>query len=258
MRSDRLPSGPPLVFLILGQSNAEGRGTTVYTPDVINASFYGHDGQFHSLIDPVSVGAVFSVYGMTGSGYSLVPTFARRLRELLVTNPLVFVPSAYAGTDSASWALGISDAPPDPNKLIGRTKTRLSEAAAFYTDAKLGGIITYQGESDSQTEVESLAHAANWAAVYDELETYGAGILPWLKAKHVWHCIMPATAPSGYTYWDNVRTQAASLSSRPALVNIQAPETSPAGLLHHNTGTSDAGGLRKLGVDLADSWFAAA
>jgi len=246
---------PPLIYWIGGQSNAEGRASTAYAPTVHYAWFYGHDGTIHDLADPVSAGAVFGSYGTTGAAYSLVPTLARRFRELGIDNPLVFVPDGYAGTDSASWALSLATEPPDPNTLIGRAKLRLAAVAALYPDAEFGGLITYQGESDAQTEAESLLHAANWNAVYDELEAYIATLWPWHKDTHILHVIPPPTAPAGYTYWGNMRADASSLASRPHTRTVQAPETVPTGQLHQNTGTDDTTGLRRLAVDLAKSWF---
>lgn len=251
------PFGLPLVFAVQGQSNAEGRGVHPYTPHVCNAYFYGHDDQIHDLADPVSVGAVFGSYGSPGAGYSFIPFIARQLRNLGIENPLIFVPNGYAGTKSVSWAASLATEPPDPNTLIGRTKIRLAAVAALYPTAEIGALITYQGESDALVEGDSLAHAANWTAIYDELEPYVADLWGWHKSTHILHVISPPTAPAGYTYWSNVRTQQGSLSSRPATLTYQAPETVPVGDLHHDTGSNDTTGLRRIGIDLADAWFSA-
>lgn len=169
----------------------------------------------------------------------------------------MYVPSAYAGTKSLSWASSLATAPPDPETLIGRTKLRLLAASMLYPAGKLGGLLTYQGESDALVESESLNHASNWNAIYDELESYAGGLWSWQKTTRIWHVISPATAPSGYTYWDNVRAGQADLANRARTHTIQAPETVPVGMLHHRTGTDDTSGQRKIGAALAEDWFAA-
>ncbi len=256
--SDALPT---LVFVLAGQSNAQGFGTTAYNPTPgSNDQLYDMAGNVRALIDPIGEhGVLPNGSGAEHSGYSLAPRFVEALRALGVTNPILIVPAAFGGTSSTDWATSANSSPPNLGTCAGILRDRLRTVMKFRPSV-IGGIITYQGESDAGRIGNWTAYQANWQAVYDAIAA-DATAFGWTYSKSIkyWHVILPVTATTQapaptQADWDAIRAAGAALVSANSTVmhSIQAPDT-VVGLVHQDS-NSDSTGLRKIAIDWANDW----
>ena len=243
------PSSAPLVFLVDGQSNTLGVGSTPYEPGPIERAYMvTPDGtvplypawepnEIVPLADPTSD------YSDATGGYSFLPRFAQRLRELGETRDIYMVSRGVAGSASATW---LPTASPNLPNAVSTLIWTLQQVPG----AVVGGVITYNGEADASGSTTSEQHAANWGAAYDYMSRLW---VPWAKTTKFVHVKLPDETEHE-PFWETVRTQQDLLDARADTIVVQAPNSAT---LHHDTGADDTTGLRKLGVDLANAWFAA-
>lgn len=145
-----------VVFLVAGQSNALGLSND--SSNWLDASAVGRKWEYSNalvnLAEPVGASAPT---GRTSTG-SMWPAFALEYARLNPGTGVVIVPAASNGTTSAQWRADASTPVyDDTDTLFNVATARLKAAVAAlkasgsYPDVRLGGVLYYQGESDSAT-----------------------------------------------------------------------------------------------------------
>ena len=131
------------VFIIAGQSNADGQGASnnSYNHPTLKAAMFGNDDQWKELVDPVdsSVNQVDAVSASSGGG-SIWPLIATRFMASQYV-PIAFVPVSRSGSAISQWARN-SSSPGDTSTLYGSMYRRINA---------IGGakaVLFWQGESD--------------------------------------------------------------------------------------------------------------
>lgn len=152
------------VFIIAGQSNAEGKGTTnnVYTHATLKAGLYGNDYRWRELADPVDslVNQVDSVSAGTGGIGSPWPLLAT---SIMATTgfPVAFVPCPMGGSTIADWQPGASHV--NRATLYGSMNYRASltgcKAVLFHQGEQDVGLGTSQATYNAA--LDALANAIN-------------------------------------------------------------------------------------------------
>ena len=167
-------SGPIDVFIVAGQSNAEGKGSSASSPVVPAGVAYEYTdaGTLVALADPVG-GAV------TGSAW---PAFAIALHNL-TDRPLCIVETALSGSPliAANDGFGAGNNWSPTGTLRSAAVTKADAALTHLSGAgwtpTLQGVLWHQGESDAQFGNGSPTLAADYAAALSALGTYfGTGL----------------------------------------------------------------------------------
>lgn len=159
------------LFLVAGQSNAEGRGQTVLSPAVTNGSLMYSAGTVQVLADPVGGAA-------TGSAW---PAFANAYGRCAITEAAVGGSKliAYPGGGS-NWS---------PTGTLFAAAVAQAEAATTALEAQgwtvnLRGVLWSQGESEA-LEYEPVDLTAEYQAALEAIfarfrTELGAGIQMWV------------------------------------------------------------------------------
>lgn len=136
------------IFIIAGQSNASGRGTTLntYTHERLKASLFGNDDLWKELIDKVDDdnGQIDSVSSDAIAGGSPWPLVASRIMESQNV-PVAFIPAAKGGTIMLQWRAAAN--PSEPTTLYGSMNRRITAVGG-----EVKAILFFQGESDALFE----------------------------------------------------------------------------------------------------------
>ncbi|MDQ3008820.1 MAG: hypothetical protein M3Q81_04465 [bacterium] len=139
------------IFIIAGQSNASGRGTSSQLVTITTqrlAKMFGNDYTVKDLIDPTdsSTSQVDTVSGdSVAPAGSVWPLVANSLTANVSKN-VMFVPCAKGGTAISAWLPGADHE--DRTTLYGSMIYRAKQAQSYGT---LKGVLWWQGESDVST-----------------------------------------------------------------------------------------------------------
>jgi hypothetical protein len=265
------PSGT-LVFALWGNSQAGGRGRTPLDFGARTRIMYrdgwvrtppGSDGVIVPMDSSASAiatrpGGGGEGVGSTNAGASIVERFSSRLRELGVTEDLVFVSMAGSGTDSIDWNQFLADDPPVAR--FGFMCEAVKELVEGLPNAKIGGFIWVGGETNTYTTVLKDRLASDLAACCTNLDARFAG--QFRDTEHYMFVNITTTIaiPNlSYPEWANVRDVV--IPGLPATIvnSIQVnPPDGPwnaADKLHWDTGASDSTGLRGAGYTLANAYY---
>jgi hypothetical protein len=142
------------VFVIAGQSNASGRGTTLHAAahPYLKGGLFGNDYLWHELADPTdsSAGQADAISGdpdAGGSVWALLGSHIMNARNI----PVAFVPAARGGSSIADWT-------PPANRFNRATLYGSMAARARATDAK--AVLWWQGEIDALNGMRQPDYAA--------------------------------------------------------------------------------------------------
>ena len=145
------------IYVVAGQSNASGRGTSPnwYTHPVLAAALFGNDDRWKELLDPVdgAAGQVDRVSADTQAGGSVWPLLATRLMAAEGV-PVAFVPCAKGTTPIRSWVEDAA-APQSPATLYGSMLRRVRAVGG-----RVRAVLFWQGEADARRFTSTEEYAA--------------------------------------------------------------------------------------------------
>lgn len=157
------------VFVIAGQSNASGRGTSnqTWTHATLKAGMFGNDYAWRILADPLdsSVGQIDTVSSdgaAAGSVWTKMASAA--LTDLGL--PIAFVPCAAGGTPITSWQPGANHQ--DRTTLYGSMIYRLNQCGGARA------ILWWQGETDAYNSMATATYQSYLEAIANALATDAA------------------------------------------------------------------------------------
>ena len=156
------------IFIVSGQSNASGRGTTLnsYSHATLKAGLFGNDDNWKELADAVdsNSGQVDSVSSDSASGspWPLIAT------QILADQgvPVAFVPTPKGGTRTSQWQPNNS-----ASTLYGSMKRRINAVGG-----DVAGVLWFQGESDSANGTTAATHQTELEAIVDDINTDFPGL----------------------------------------------------------------------------------
>ncbi len=132
------------IFIIAGQSNADGRGQNLqsYSSATLKAGEFGNDDVWKELVDPVdsNVNQVDQISSYPANG-SLWPLVATRLLNK-INIPIAFVPCSMGATAISAWQRNDNN-PGDVSTLYGSMYRRINAVGG----AK--AVLFWQGETDA-------------------------------------------------------------------------------------------------------------
>lgn len=162
------------VFIVAGQSNASGRGTSnqVYAGSPA-ARLFGNDYAWKNLTDPTDsgIGQVDSISDDTannpgGSVWPLIATSYLTSQGI----PVAFVPCAKGGTAIASWQPGVDHQ--DRTTLYGSMVYR-----ALQTGCKT--VLWWQGERDAVLGTSQASYSSDLVSLANAINTdLGVKLMP--------------------------------------------------------------------------------
>ena len=252
-----------LAFLILGQSNASGRGTDAPS-SLDNAAqiFVYNNADARVAISSTEVDDTTGQTDTVSLDSLVGHSFDRSAADAIAGNldpsdNVLLVPCAMGGSESREWIPGGDIAAPSPNygttRLFGNALRR-AEAADALSDTVLAGAFVYQGEADAADSFRPQVHAMRWRNIARRLrELVGVSNLPFVFVR------LPPTPGTGInaTYWEAVRTAQARLPSLdPHFSLVQAPDgpfESDGSGVHLTTAAHEV-----LGPLVATAWLATA
>lgn len=133
------------IFIIAGQSNASGRGSTLNTSThpSLKATLFGNDDTWKELEDKVDddtgqIDVVSSDVIAEGSPWPLIATQIMESQNI----PVAFVPAAKGGTIILQWRAAENHS--DPTTLYGSMNRRMTAVGG-----QVKAILFFQGESDA-------------------------------------------------------------------------------------------------------------
>ena len=145
------------IYVVAGQSNASGRGTSPnrYTHPVLTAVLFGNDDRWKELLDPVdgAAGQVDRVSADPLAGGSVWPLLATKLMAAEGV-PVAFVPCAKGSTPIRMW---VADAatPQSHDTLYGSMLRRVRAVGG-----RVRAVLFWQGEADARRLTSTEAYAA--------------------------------------------------------------------------------------------------
>jgi hypothetical protein len=153
------------IFVIAGQSNAQGRGfnNQAYSHATLKASLFGNDDNWKELVDPTddSTNQVDAVSADGSSGGSIWPLLATHIMSSQNV-PVAFIPAALSGASIEEWQRNDSD-PDDTSTLYGSLYRRVNSVGN-----EIKAVLFLQGERDSvletsdyNTKLQSFAEDIN-------------------------------------------------------------------------------------------------
>lgn len=154
---------PRAIYLLMGQSNMSGRGVLAeITPGTLDPDeriqLYGNDGRWRRAAEPLDTahGQIDRVSAdPDGVGPGLV--FAKAMLQRRPGQTIGLVTCAKGGSAISEWTPS-----QERSTLYGSCLARAKEAAPF---GRIAGILWYQGESDTRTEVNARAWAEWFTAM---------------------------------------------------------------------------------------------
>ncbi len=145
------------IYVIAGQSNASGRGTSPnwYTHPVLAATLFGNDDRWKELLDPVdaAAGQVDRVSADPQAGGSVWPLLATRLMAAEGV-PVAFVPCAKGTTPIKRWVKD-AVAPRSTATLYGSMLRRVRAVGG-----RVRAVLFWQGEADARRLTSTEAYTA--------------------------------------------------------------------------------------------------
>jgi hypothetical protein len=250
-----------LVFAVVGQSNGVGLLGPVSQYTLTDTWVVGINGITRPLTEPAFMptrqatdtpgGQVDHESTNQFPGQSQCSAMAFRLRQLGVTERLIFCPCALGGASATTWIAGLAQNPWTYTNLFPASIKVISQAMQA-PNAQLGGIIVNQGESEASAGPPYTTDwPTHWGSVFNAYLTVATQqSWTWAKTKRFW--IQKLQLASTLTYASSLRTLQQSLAdARSDTVALQEPDSSPYDL-HLQGGPQNA-----LGILQANSWFAA-
>lgn len=143
------------IYVIAGQSNASGRGTSnqTYTSpadfSTLRATLFGNDDSWKNLTDPTdsSSGQVDSISTDSIAAGSVWPVIATRfLADQRV--PISFIPTSKGGTSITEWQRSLST-----TTLYGSMYRRINASGG-----RIKGVVFFQGETDASNSMSRDAY----------------------------------------------------------------------------------------------------
>ncbi len=142
------------VYVIAGQSNASGKGTSnqSYSHATLKATLFGNDDVWKNMVDPVDsnssqVDAISSDSGAGGSVWPLLATYILADQSV----PVAFIPAPKGGTSITEWGQGLLT-----STLYGSMYRRIN--------AITGGIkavLYFQGETDASDSMSTATYLSH-------------------------------------------------------------------------------------------------
>ncbi len=189
---------PTRVFLVAGQSNAEGEETSAAEVDALP----GRAGAADPQPDVLYWYETGDGSHTSGGWIPLQPepdrqvfgpelTFARRVKGVL-PGPIAIIKSTRGGSSLAEdWAPGATDGFGLHARTLALLQSALGDLTAQGVDWRFGGVLWQQGESDMLVDAHLAAYDANLAAFIARLRAdLGEPSLPWFLGttsdKSVW------------------------------------------------------------------------
>lgn len=205
----------------------------------------------------------FQMNAGAGDRYGYEGACNDRLVERGVTDLPLFVPHWTGGLSSADWVEDVASSPDvdTSNAVVEKYRLKLRYPLSM-TDAQMGAIVLYQGESNAfgtvgETHVEWPTH---WGAIFDNLLALVSGMgVSWVHESLRFIVVqLFATNPNPGTIpnWDDVRAaQAAFVAGRSDCVLVEAPDGpfNTGESIHLAYGTTADNGQRGLGKRIADA-----
>jgi hypothetical protein len=159
------------VFVIAGQSNASGRGTTLHAAGhpYLKGGLFGNDYTWRELADPTdsNAGQVDAISGdpdAGGSVWALLGSHIMNARNI----PVAFVPAARGGSSINDWT---------PNRFNRATLYGSMATRARATGAK--AVLWWQGETDALNGVSQAEYAAQFSQLASTIRRdLGIPIIP--------------------------------------------------------------------------------
>lgn len=157
------------IYVIAGQSNAEGQGTnnqSYQTATATTATMFANDYAWKNLTDPVDLqtGQVDAVSLDSNPKGSCWPNLATRIMAYTKT-PVAFVPCALSGSSITAWQPGANH--DDRTTLYGSMHHRA-------TVAIIGGVkavLWWQGEQDAITSMSQATYFADFQTLSAAIAT---------------------------------------------------------------------------------------
>jgi Carbohydrate esterase, sialic acid-specific acetylesterase len=235
----------PKVYLLMGQSNMSGRGDLAALPRLPEdpaIRLYGNDGVFKTAVEPLDSAAgqidIVSADSLAAVGPGL--SFARTLRTKYDEGPVILVPCAKGGVSIKQWAPDLTR-----DTLYGSC---LARAKTALTQGELGGVLWYQGETDTASLEDAAAWSGRMSALVARLrQDLSAPNMPWVV---VGLADYPTASKKPYPGWSAMQAAQAALPSQiPYLAHVSAAGlTTNADTLHLDTAAQ-----LQLGPKLADA-----
>lgn len=155
------------VFLVAGQSNASGRGSSnqSYSHASLKATLFGNDYVWKNLTDPFDsasnqVDTVSSDSSPAASG-SWVPPLA----TLIMANqsvPVAFIPAPLGGTSITQWQPGANHQ--NRSTLYGSMVYR-----GLQITGGIKAVLWWQGETDAGTAMSKATYSSNLSTLVDAI-----------------------------------------------------------------------------------------
>jgi hypothetical protein len=186
-------------FLIMGQSNASGRGLLAQAPEYPNLSrmfLYGNDGIWKQAVEPIdsNVNQVDKISGDPNAGVGVGMAFANRICTLFPNDEVGLIPACLSSTYIISWRRTWTR-----TSLYGSAVNRAYEADGQGT---LSGILWWLGENDAINRVYAMAHGERFANLMaDFRQDLNKPLLPIVYAR--WNNLSQPNRP----YWKTIRGQ---------------------------------------------------
>ena len=146
------PTGDPIAFVALGQSNAANSLSSFAERDPDAAAYQFYDGKCYVMEDPT--------IGSTGDRGSLWTEFAQSLSRASGRN-VVFVTSAVEGSAVGDWL--------DPaSGYLERAERQITQAIASGLTPRI--VLWHQGESDGQRNTDPKDYAASLKSLIERVD----------------------------------------------------------------------------------------
>ncbi len=166
--TDVAPTDATIAFVLMGQSNMSGRGAlaeataAMLEPDP-RIRVLGNDGVVTIAREPIdsAVGQVDHVSVDRAAGIGPGLSFAKTLLARQPGRRILLIPCAKGGSAIAAWR-------PDRERttLYGSCLARTNAAGR---EARIAGVLWYQGESDAETPALARAWPAEFAQMVHQL-----------------------------------------------------------------------------------------
>jgi len=159
------------IFIVSGQSNASGRGTTLnsYSHATLKASLFGNDDVWKNLTDATDnnsgqIDNVSSDGNAKGSPWPILATFILENTGV----PVAFVPTAKGGTSISQWQPRADHT--DATTLYGSMHRRITAVGG-----SIAGVLFFQGESDSLAGTSQSDYETGLTTIVNAIETDFSG-----------------------------------------------------------------------------------
>ncbi len=158
------------IFIISGQSNASGRGTTnnnTYSHPILKATLFWNDDTWKDLVDPVDSNAG-QVDSVSSDGWAAWTPWTQVATQIMAAEgvPVAFVPTPKWGTRTSQWQPNAST-----STLYGSMARRINEVGGT---ARAN--LWFQGESDSTNGTTEATYETELTTIVDTISTDFGGL----------------------------------------------------------------------------------